>query len=77
MKIELIYSISIYIILYIIIIIQKPYYLYDNNNKFKSINYLNYKIKNKIINYDDYINLPIIATFFAIISVYISKNIII
>lgn len=76
MKILLIYSISIYIIFYIIVIIQNPSYLYDEKNNLKSFNYINNKINSKSTNYIDYVNLPLLATFFAILSFYISNNLI-
>ena len=73
MKNQLIYSLVIYIIFYILITTNKLDILYDNNGNIKSLNYLNYKIKIGFEDYNEYINLPFFTILVAIISYYLSK----
>ena len=73
MKNQLIYSLVIYIIFYMLIITNKPDILYDNNDNIKSLNYLTYKIKIGFEDYNEYINLPFFTILVAIISYYLSK----
>jgi hypothetical protein len=73
MKNQLIYSLVIYVIFYILIITNKPELLYDNYGNIKSLDYLNYKINIGFENLDEYINLPIISILLAISSYYLSS----
>ena len=73
MKNQLMYSLVIYIIFYMLIITNKPEFLYDNNGNIKSLNYLNYKMKIGFEDYNEYINLPFFTLLIAIISYYLSK----
>ena len=72
MKNQLIYSLVIYVIFYILIITKKPNIIYDNYGNIKSLDYLNYKINIGFENLDEYINLPIISILLAILSYYLS-----
>jgi hypothetical protein len=56
-----------------LIITNKPEFLYDNNDNIKSLNYLNYKMKIGFEDYNEYINLPFFTLLVAIISYYLSK----
>lgn len=74
MKNYIIYSITIYMLLFMLILLKKPSILYDNNNNLKSFNYLEDKIKNGYNNYNELISLPLITICISLISHIISLN---
>ena len=68
MKKCIIYSITIYILLTMFILLQRPQILNDENNQLKSWNYLNNKIKYGFMDYEELICLPTIIIFISICS---------
>ena len=76
MKKCIIYSITIYILLTMFILLQKPDILYDSNGKIKSWNYLKSKIRYGFYTYDELICLPTCMFIISIISFIIAINII-
>ncbi len=76
MKKCIIYSITIYILLTMFILLQKPKILYDSNGDFKSWNYLKYKIKYGYNSYNELICFPIIILSISLLSFIISISII-
>lgn len=67
MKRCIIYSISIYILLCMFVLLQQPDILYDDNKNIKSWSYLKDKLKYGFNNIDELICLP---TLFIIISIF-------
>lgn len=59
-----------------IILLQKPSILYDNNNNLKSISHFKEKIKQGPTDINDLVCLPTVLGLCAIISFYIAKYII-
>jgi len=74
MKKCIIYSLSIYIIIYIALISKKPFVLYDNINGFKSLLYFQNKLYNGYTNYDELICLPTIMLLIVFFSFLLAKN---
>ena len=76
MKKCIIYSITIYILLTMFILLQKPNILYDSNGDIKSWNYLKSKIIDGFYNYDELICLPTIMAILSIFSFIIAISLI-
>ncbi len=76
MKKCIIYSITIYILLTMFILLHKPDILYDYNKEIKSWSYLKSKIKYGFYTVDELICLPTIICMLSIISFIIAINII-
>ena len=76
MKKCIIYSITIYLLLTMIIILQKPQIMCDQYGNFKSLNYLKYKLSSGITNLNDLICLPIIFILCSIFSFIVSTNLV-
>ena len=76
MKKCIIYSITIYILLTMFILLQKPNILYDTDGEIKSWTYLKSKIKYGFNTMDELICLPTIIFTISIISFIIATNII-
>lgn len=76
MKKCLIYSITIYIILVMFILLHKPKILYDHNNNIKSWNYLKEKIKYGFDELNEIICLPVIVIIITIVSYILAKKLI-
>lgn len=71
----IIQNITIYILLCMFLLLQKPQQLYDTNGKVKSWNYFNDKIKNGYNDIEELICLPVIFIIFSIVSFLISQSI--
>ena len=63
-----IYSITIYLLLTMFILLQRPQILNDENGDIKSWDYLQYKIKYGFINYEELICFPTLIVFVSIFS---------
>lgn len=72
MKKCIIYSITIYLIFAMIIMIKKPKILCDDDGNFKSLS----RVKNGLTNFDNLMSLPTVMILFAFLSFYIAKYII-
>jgi len=71
-KNSIIQCISIYTILCMYILLQKPKLLYDESNNIKSLDYFNNKIKYGFNNLDELICLPTIFIIISLLSFIIS-----
>ena len=71
-KNSIIQCISIYTILCMYILLQKPKILYDESNNIKSLDYFNNKIKYGFNNLDELICLPTIFIIISLLSFIIS-----
>jgi len=74
MKQQLIYSLTIFLIIFIIILLQMPSIIYDDNGLVKSWNYfknIDYKYINSI---NDLICLPTIIIIVAVISFILGRH---
>ena len=70
-----IYSLTIYLLIMMSIIMQKPALLCDQKGDFKSWNYLKYKLLNRDIqNYHDLICYPTIMFICCVFSFLMAKN---
>jgi hypothetical protein len=75
MKKSIIYSITIYLLFSMLIILQKPKIICNLNGDFKSLNYLKYKLLYGYNNPDELICLPIVLILCSICAYIIAKNI--
>jgi hypothetical protein len=76
MKKCIIYSITIYILLTMSIVLQKPAILTDTNGNFKSWNYLQYKMTYGLNDLRDLICLPTVLIMCSLISFLIARQLI-
>ena len=67
---------TIYILLTMFLLLQRPQFLNDSEGNIKSLNYLKYKIKYGFINPTELICLPTIIIFISILSFIIGANLI-
>ena len=73
MKKCIIYSILIYLLLYIALLSKKPSILYDNNN-IKSLLYFQDKINNGYNSYNELVCLPTIMLILVLLSYLLAKK---
>ena len=76
MKKCIIYSITIYILLTMFILLQKPNILYDIDGEIKSWNYLKSKIRYGFYTMDELICLPTVMFMVSVFSFIIAINVI-
>ena len=76
MKKCLIYSITIYLLIIMFIILQKPTIIYDDNNNLKSLNYFKSKLRYGFQDSSELICLPTIAICSSVFSFIIAKQLI-
>ena len=74
MKKSIIYSITIYLLLSMIILLQKPNILYDDNNNIKSWIYFKTKLINGFDNINEFVCLPTVFILCSLLSFIIAKN---
>jgi len=74
MKKCIIYSITIYLLLMMFILLQKPRILYDDNGNMKSLNYFKYKINYGFKDPMELLCFPTIAIIFGIIAFLLAKQ---
>ena len=70
----IIYSIVIYLIFMMSIVLHKPQILCDHNGDFKSITYLQDHLQNSINDPQELISLPVIMILGSIISYLLARN---
>jgi hypothetical protein len=72
----IIYSITIYVLLTMFILLQRPQVLNDENGQLKSWNYLKSKLKYGFISIEELICLPTLIIFISIFSYIIAQRVI-
>lgn len=76
MKTCIIYSITIYLVFMMLLILQKPSFICDDNGNFKSWEYLKEKVLYGFQDSSELICLPTIAALGSVLSFFIARNII-
>jgi hypothetical protein len=76
MKKCIIYSITIYLIITMLLLLQKPPFLYDQYGNIKSMNYLKYKLQYGFNQPEELICFPTILIISSILSYFLAKSLI-